>query len=220
MTSVSRPDVMVIVDDTSSMFRFDSSRWSADNVSSRWYRTTSMHASKASVASGRPASFNLSFYGATQSWLRPYLPFIDSSSTTGTSVAISGGSRIENSPTFSVSIDSQQFSSLAYSEMAAIDTRWYTSQTLPDQLHQLTVSGLDKVVVDYAIITPGQSTPLLGSTIAVDDNSPDITYHGNWKEETGRMFNTTSELIVRPLRSTTHTSSTVGDYFVFQFAGM
>ncbi|KAK7029553.1 hypothetical protein VNI00_014430 [Paramarasmius palmivorus] len=197
MTSVSRSDVMVIVDDTNSMFKFDGSRWSADSVSSRWYRNTSMHASKASVASGRPASFNLSFYG--------------------TSVAITGGSRIENHPTFSVSIDSQQLSSLAYSEMA-IDTRWYTSQTLPDQLHQLTVSGLDRVVVDYAIITPGDSTPLLGSTIAVDDSSPEIMYHGNWKEETGRLLNTTSALFVRPLRNTTHTSSTVGDYFIFQFA--
>ncbi|KAK7029554.1 hypothetical protein VNI00_014431 [Paramarasmius palmivorus] len=189
-------DVMVVVDETSSTFQFDDSHWVVNK--GRWYGDTSMYANKASVASGEPASFSFSFYG--------------------TSVAISGVSRIENSPSFSVAIDSQQSSSLTFSEMA-MNTEWYTSQILPDELHQITVSDLDQVVVDYAIVTPGDSTPLQGSTIAVDDSSPEIVYHGNWRKETGQTFNTTLELFVRPLRNTIHTSTAPGDSFVFQFAG-
>ncbi|ESK87604.1 hypothetical protein Moror_1962 [Moniliophthora roreri MCA 2997] len=192
----SKPDVMIIVDDKNMTFN-EPSLWRVSGTP-RWYGGTSMWSSGTFLANETFASFSLSFQGI--------------------SIAFFGNSPApDNSPTFSINIDSQT-SSATYPELRA-DTQWYTSPILTDEPHEITLSNLDQIDVDYAIITPGDQTPLEGTTLTVDDSDPEIVYYGQWKEENGRRFDQGIEISVRPLRSTTHTSTSSGDSFVFQFAG-
>uniref|UniRef100_A0A0W0GFF7 Uncharacterized protein n=1 Tax=Moniliophthora roreri TaxID=221103 RepID=A0A0W0GFF7_MONRR len=192
----SKPDVMIIVDDKNMTFN-EPSLWRVSSTP-RWYGGTSMWSSGTFLVNETFASFSLSFQGI--------------------SIAFFGNSPAQdNSPTFSINIDSQT-SSATYPELRA-DTQWYTSPILTDEPHKITLSNLDQIDVDYAIITPGDQTPLEGTTLTVDDSDPEIVYYGQWKTQNGQRFDQGTEISVRPLRNTTHTSTSSGDSFVFQFAG-
>ncbi|KAJ3886875.1 hypothetical protein GG344DRAFT_69301 [Lentinula edodes] len=98
-------------------------------------------------------------------------------------------------------------------------TQWYQTPTLPDGLHTVNLSSI-VVNLDYAIITAGPTTPLSGSTIVVDDESPEIVYNGNgWKTSDSEIDIGGSWVNGPPLGNTTHRTSNVGNGFSFQFAG-
>ncbi|EEB91236.1 hypothetical protein MPER_10438, partial [Moniliophthora perniciosa FA553] len=193
----SESDVMIIVDDKDMTFN-EPSLWQSED-SPRWYGGSSAWSSRTSLASETFGSFSLSFQG--------------------TSIAFFGNTpSSDNLPIFSINIDSKT-SSAGYPELR-MDTQWYTSPILADEPHKITLYNLDQIDVDYAIITPGDQTPLEGTTLTVDDSNPEIVYHGVWDKQTGQQFHPGGGWAdVRPLRDTTHTSGNTGDSFIFQFAG-
>ncbi|KAI3619535.1 hypothetical protein WG66_016731 [Moniliophthora roreri] len=140
--------------------------------------------------------------------------------STRTSIAFFGNTPGNNaSPTFSINIDSQ-VSSGTYPGFA-VYTQVVHLPILVDGPHNITLYNLDLIDVDYAIITPGDQTPLEGTTLAVvDDSDPEIVYHGMWKKQIGQQFHPGDGTPdIRSLRDTTHASNNTGDSFVFQFAG-
>jgi hypothetical protein len=62
--------------------------------------------------------------------------------------------------------------------------QWYQSPTLREGQHNITVSHTPAVSVDYAVVTAGQNTPLLGQVLIVDDGDSAITYGGSWTRNT------------------------------------
>ncbi|KAF9064522.1 hypothetical protein BDP27DRAFT_1333364 [Rhodocollybia butyracea] len=85
---------------------------------------------------------------------------------------------------------------------------------------------------DYALVKITNSTDLSGQTILVDDANDEIEWTGNWtvKSDTFLDLGTLASILeipnnlfpplqVRPHGNGTHTSTTQGDSFVFQFAG-
>jgi len=100
-----------------------------------------------------------------------------------------------------------------------VNCQWYTSYTLDDtSTHRIEASQLDKVSIDFAVITAGNNTPLTGKTIIVDDSSPEIKWSGQWQEQSNYKFPAGVD-IGRPFGNATHTSANVGDSMTFQFAG-
>ncbi|KAK7016373.1 hypothetical protein VNI00_018933 [Paramarasmius palmivorus] len=104
-------------------------------------------------------------------------------------------------------------------------TQWYRTPSLSDGNHTLIFTGFGVThrYVDYFLVTAGDTTPLPGKTIVVDDAITDeIWYTGQWKETLNKTYITKSPQGARAqaLMNTTHITSTVGDSFEFQFAGL
>ncbi|KAK7472219.1 hypothetical protein VKT23_000341 [Stygiomarasmius scandens] len=137
----------------------------------------------------------------------------------GTSIAFVGNTPHPNSSqSFTVSIDGSEGALMNYPE-PGVNCQWYTSYTLDDaSTHHIQASQLDKVSVDFAVITAGNNTPLTGKTIIVDDNSPEIQWSGQWQEQSNYTFPAGVD-VSRPFGNGTHTSANVGDSTTFQFAG-
>ncbi|KIK66661.1 hypothetical protein GYMLUDRAFT_55376 [Collybiopsis luxurians FD-317 M1] len=146
----------------------------------------------------------------------------------GTSIAFIGGVREQGNrtqSTFGLSI--HQSSSFIieydpeYPQSITPQTifQWYTSPSLPDspEAYSLELSSLQLVGIDYVLIEAGGNTPLTGQTILVDDINPEIIWNGHWTNQSD--FTTTDGFVQRPNGNGTHSSSTVGDSFEFQFAG-
>ncbi|EEB98012.1 hypothetical protein MPER_02560, partial [Moniliophthora perniciosa FA553] len=109
--------------------------------------------------------------------------------------------------TFGTDIDGQQ-STWNYTE-DFINTEWFTSPTLSDGQHRIVVTNLDKSVIDYVLITAGASTPLSGSTAAVDDTNVDeIWYYGQWSAQTNQKVETgingSGRAPARPMKDSVH----------------
>ncbi|KAJ3880248.1 hypothetical protein F5051DRAFT_400383 [Lentinula edodes] len=141
----------------------------------------------------------------------------------GTSISFAGNTpSSSNSPTwFLVGIDSNSPYNVSFPNPGILQsyTQWYQTPTLPDGLHTVNLSSI-VVNLDYAIITAGATTPLNGSTIVVDDESPEILYNGNgWKTSDSGIDIGGGWVNGLPLANTTHRTSNMGDGFSFQFAG-
>ncbi|KAH7878180.1 uncharacterized protein C8R40DRAFT_1167586 [Lentinula edodes] len=141
----------------------------------------------------------------------------------GTSISFAGNTpSSSNSPTwFLVGIDLNSPYNVSFPNPGILQsyTQWYQTPTLPDGLHTVNLSSI-VVNLDYAIITAGATTPLSGSTIVVDDESPEILYNGNgWKTSDSGIDIGGGWVNGLPLANTTHRTSNMGDGFSFQFAG-
>jgi len=70
---------------------------------------------------------------------------------------------------------------------------------------------------DYLTVTAGDSTPLQGRTLAVDDTDSPIVFSGSWSDKPSVTipFDYSSSLY----RDTAHWTSTVGDSLQFEFEG-
>ncbi|KAJ4495371.1 hypothetical protein C8R41DRAFT_918815 [Lentinula lateritia] len=141
----------------------------------------------------------------------------------GTSISFAGNTpSSSDSPTwFLVGIDLNSPYNVSFPNPGILQsyTQWYQTPTLPDGLHTVNLSSI-VVNLDYAIITAGPTTPLSGSTIVVDDESPEIVYNGNgWKTSDSGIDIGGSWVNGPPLGNTTHSTSNMGDGFSFQFAG-
>ncbi|KIK60516.1 hypothetical protein GYMLUDRAFT_261491 [Collybiopsis luxurians FD-317 M1] len=77
------------------------------------------------------------------------------------------------------------------------------------------------VALDYALITPGKTTPLEGSTVVVDDTDREMIYEGNGWNTTTNEVTTCFDGCTHglPLGNGTHKTRTVGDRLKFMFAG-
>ncbi|KAJ6517358.1 hypothetical protein C8R47DRAFT_1031835 [Mycena vitilis] len=121
--------------------------------------------------------------------------------------------------------------------------QFYTSLIAPFP-GALTISlyNANGIMIDYALVTAGNSTNLQGRSIIVDDTSPEILWDGKWSAlnnftlpvtsilpsmevyEAGRDPSAPEDFIffianVSSHAGTTHRTSNVGDSFSFQFAG-
>ncbi|KAE9402676.1 hypothetical protein BT96DRAFT_802821, partial [Gymnopus androsaceus JB14] len=134
----------------------------------------------------------------------------------GTAISFTGNTPSPPSPTwFLARIDSNT----PYTSAKTIYMQWYQTPTLSDGIHNINLSSII-VNFDYAIITPGATTPLSGSTIIVDDRNSEITYNRNgWVTNDAELDFGGGWISGLPLGNTSHQTSNVADGFEFQFAG-
>ncbi|KAJ7584357.1 hypothetical protein C8J56DRAFT_789922 [Mycena floridula] len=123
---------------------------------------------------------------------------------------------------FNVSIDSNALYVAKFQFPSGINQwyhQFYQSPLLLDGKHSINLSSI-VTGVDYAVVTAGQTTPLSGTTILVDDDNPEITYSGSgWQRNTDLIQVGSGYLDAEPVGNATHRSATVGDSFSFQFSG-
>jgi hypothetical protein len=96
--------------------------------------------------------------------------------------------------------------------------QWFTTPTLSDGKHTITVSNLYGTAIDYAVVKVGNNTSLSGQTVIIDDDSSLIQYSGQWSRNTNE-FIPASLPTGYPYANVTHRSSNPGDTFTFQFSG-
>jgi len=123
-----------------------------------------------------------------------------------TAVAATGAS-------YSVKIDDGEF-------VSQTGNGSYDSPTLSDGKHTITYAtgtGSIPPAFDYLSVTAGDSTPLEGRTLAVDDAESSVVYSGSWSNTptVAIPFDYSSSLY----RDTAHWTSTVGDSLKFEFEG-
>ena len=97
--------------------------------------------------------------------------------------------------------------------------QWYQSPTLPDGEHNVTISHMPAVSIDYATVTAGQNTPLLGQVLIVDDDDPSITYKGNWSRNANVFLSSYGPYIGLPYGNATHQTTTPSASATFRFSG-
>ena len=112
--------------------------------------------------------------------------------------------QIDHEPPFSISTGDRAYK------------QWFTTPTLPDNRHTLTINYSFGRTIDYAVVQVGKTTSLTGQTVIVDDDSPLIQYSGGWSRNTIAAPNIPS---IFPYGNGTHRSSNPGDSFTFRFSG-
>ena len=75
------------------------------------------------------------------------------------------------------------------------------------------------VSIDYATVTAGQNTPLLGQVLIVDDDDPSITYKGNWSRNANVFLSSYGPYIGLPYGNATHQTTTPSASATFRFSG-
>ncbi|KAG6881830.1 hypothetical protein C0993_012671, partial [Termitomyces sp. T159_Od127] len=97
---------------------------------------------------------------------------------------------------------------------------FYQSQILPDTIHNLTMSdGSNQnnlVTIDYITITAGESTPLQGERLIVDDNDPSVVFEGEWVLGTDPVLHV-QDISRLAYENTTHRTSSPGASATFHF---
>lgn len=97
--------------------------------------------------------------------------------------------------------------------------QWFKFADLADTHHDITLDFNTNVYFDYAVISAGQSTPLRGRSILVDDSDAAMNYTGAWSEQSDQMFATGDGLQQIPHGKSVHRSTKAGDYVLLQFTG-
>ncbi|KAF4600219.1 hypothetical protein EYR40_007331 [Pleurotus pulmonarius] len=96
---------------------------------------------------------------------------------------------------------------------------WFNIADLADTHHDIALDFSTNVYFDYAVISAGQSTPLQGCSILVDDSDAAMNYTGTWSVEADQMFATGDGLQQIPHGRSVHRSTKAGDYVLLQFTG-
>ncbi|THU98384.1 hypothetical protein K435DRAFT_661023, partial [Dendrothele bispora CBS 962.96] len=200
MTS-SNSAVQVILDQNSSFITYSpSNAWQSDS-SQLWYNGSSF----AATGTDNTKTGSMSVYFQ------------------GTDIAFFGITpHANNALPFVVTIDSGTKYNAIYPE-AQTNCQWFTSYALNDsEVHTVEISALSQINVDFAVVTVGNTTPLDGTTIIVDDLSEEITWNGQWEKHTGLKYVTADDPSFddgRPFGNGTRESTNVGDSMSFTFAG-
>ncbi|KAK7435053.1 hypothetical protein VKT23_019861 [Stygiomarasmius scandens] len=138
----------------------------------------------------------------------------------GTNIAFFG--ETNGTSTFQVQIDDDDPFDAMVPDFGAQSnyTQWYQVPTLEDGIHTIKVSELQGGL-DYVVITAGPSTPFNETTniMVDDDDTSEIHYSGDWDRNTDIITINGGRPSGPPLGNTTHRTNTVGDSFIFQFAG-
>ncbi len=121
---------------------------------------------------------------------------------------------------FSVFIDDGSSYLTSYPSQSAY-MQWYTSPTLEEGTHTITITDMDGTDVDYALVGVSDQTTALGKDILVDSASDSIVWVGDWQTNTSILIPTFEDFHVvnYPLGNSTKDSRTSGDNFSFQFTG-
>ncbi|KAF8908386.1 hypothetical protein CPB85DRAFT_790870 [Mucidula mucida] len=95
--------------------------------------------------------------------------------------------------------------------------QWYQSPELDDGEHTITVSDLEQVGVDYALVTT--TSPQDRSDVVVDDSDSSITYSGTWSESAVLHSNTSQVLPSSSFGSGVQDGRSGNSLFSFPFNG-
>ncbi|KAK0224483.1 hypothetical protein EDD85DRAFT_982082 [Armillaria nabsnona] len=196
---------LILLDDSAFLPGFiPSSLWNTDVGHpdiQQWYQHSSTWAEHSDTRSSTYGSFSVKFEGI--------------------SIAFTG-----NTPpstmrqNFSVFIDDGDSYIASYPSQSAY-MQWYTSPTLEEGTHTITITEMDGTDVDYALVGVGDQTTTLGKDILVDSTSDSIVWVGDWQTNKSILIPTFEDFHVvnYPLGNSTMDSSTSGDKFFFQFTG-
>jgi hypothetical protein len=140
----------------------------------------------------------------------------------GTSVAFFGNTPAPPASEWAlISIDGGAAYNSSYMDPAPPSSRqWFQSPVLSDGTHLINISRIAGTSVDFVVITAGQSTPLSGETLIVDDSDPSITYSGNWSLNTNTYTSRDAPPVGLPYGNATHQTSSAGSSATIQFSGM
>ena len=141
---------------------------------------------------------------------------------TGTSVAFFG-----NTPTPPGSqwalfyVDGAPAVNLSFMDPSppTVDWQWYQSPILPDGKHNITITHMPGVAVDYVVVTAGQNTQIFGQSIIVDDGDPSITYGGAWARNNNSYTDNFGPYRGVPYGNGVHQTTSVGATAMFSFTG-
>ncbi|KAK0491578.1 hypothetical protein IW261DRAFT_96926 [Armillaria novae-zelandiae] len=191
---------LILLDDAAFSPGFSPSAVWGSSHGQLWYQNYSSWAKNADASTSTYGSFSVTFEGISIAF-------------TGNTP---GASTKQN---FSVSIDGADAYVASYPSPAEY-LQWYTSPTLEEGNHTITLSEMDNIDVDYAIIAVGNQTAVQGRDILVDDTSSAIVWTGNWQTNTSTLAHVTRVFLDNhPLGNSTKDSSTSGDSYSFQFTG-
>jgi len=201
------------LDSKSKDFTYGPQNWTV-NEQPPWYGGTATYPGFANPQT--LGSFEVTFGGTSHSSI--LLNFNDASA--GTSIAFTGNTPATTlSQSIIVSIDGGTPYNTSYMDPAPPSYfQWFQSPTLTEGQHTIKVDGIDGTSLDYATITVGQNTPLLGKTVIVDNEDPLVHYSGTWTRTPDKFIpgHIPSGL---PFRNSTHRTTTPGDSITFQFTG-
>ncbi|KAK7029446.1 hypothetical protein VNI00_014580 [Paramarasmius palmivorus] len=165
------------------------------------------------------------FYKGTATWINGTASNRVSFSSTfhGTSISFWGKQPVINTTSFIMTVD--RFLGVNDTQKTIdpprsnLYTEWYRSQPLADEEHTIYGFDLTLIWVDFYLITAGDTTPLSGHTVVVDDAALDeILYRGQWNMRINETVATgVGEAFA--MGNTTHVTNTMGDSFEFNFAG-
>ncbi|KAJ3488305.1 hypothetical protein NLJ89_g11631 [Agrocybe chaxingu] len=192
-------DLLLVVDDNSGDFSF-SGAWVVNSLV-QWYGGTSRQLQEESYPD-QVGYFSFDFEGTLVSFfgVTP-LP----SATRNITASIDGATPTTSGFGFG------DFASPSYRQ-------WYQSPELPDGKHTITVSGIEGISVDYAIVRTSNSTSFRGKRIIVDNDDPSIHYSGSWVRNRDE-FKAGNIPSGTPFQNGTHRSWVVGDKASFNFTG-
>ncbi|KAK0188326.1 hypothetical protein F5146DRAFT_1122553 [Armillaria mellea] len=160
----------------------------------RWYQHSSIWAKHSNASNSTYGSFSVTFEGISIAFTGNTPPSTDKQN-------------------FSVFIDE----SYAYAEYM----QWFLSPMLEEGKHTITLTGMHETDVDYALVSVGNQTTVIGKDIVVDSLSDGIVWVGNWQTNTSTLLTDIAGpyIVHRPLGNSTKDSRTVGNSFSFQFTG-
>ncbi|KAK0447721.1 hypothetical protein EV421DRAFT_1787786 [Armillaria borealis] len=191
---------LILLDDAAFSPGFSPSSVWGSSHGQLWYHNYSSWAKNTDGSTSTYGSFSVTFEGISIAF---------TGNTPGTS----------NKQDFSVSIDGADAYVASYPSPAEY-LQWYMSPILEEGNHTITLSELDNIDVDYAIVAVGNQTTVQGKDILVDDTSNAIVWNGNWQTNTSTLAHITRVFVDNhPLGNSTKDSSTAGDSFSFQFTG-
>ncbi|KAK0243379.1 hypothetical protein EDD85DRAFT_786286 [Armillaria nabsnona] len=191
---------LILLDDAAFSPGFSPSSVWGSSHGQLWYQNYSHWAKNADASTSTYGSFSVTFEGISIAF---------TGNTPGTS----------NKQDFSVSIDGAEAYVASYPSPAEY-LQWYMSPTLEEGNHTVTLSEMDNIDVDYAIVAVGNQTTVQGKDILVDDTSNAIAWTGDWQTNTSTLAHVTRVFVDNhPLGNSTKDSSTAGDSFSFQFTG-
>ncbi|PPQ80154.1 hypothetical protein CVT24_006562 [Panaeolus cyanescens] len=96
--------------------------------------------------------------------------------------------------------------------------QWYQSPTLSEGLHFISLTQLRVVALDMILITIGANTPLNGKTLFIDNEDPQISYSGQWRQNR-EGFQPIGLPPGIPIHNSTHRTENIGDSITFRFTG-
>ncbi|KAJ7598056.1 hypothetical protein C8J56DRAFT_1021981 [Mycena floridula] len=143
----------------------------------------------------------------------------------GTSVALYGittvqGIGIQNSQSFQVTMDGATPYTANTGDSPPHYIQWFQSRLVDQGDHVLQLDNINGTGVDYAVVTPGQDTPLDGQTLMVDDSYTNINYVNHWETQFAKKIIGAGSLYSgSSFQNTTHETDIVGAYMNFSWTG-
>ncbi|KAG5635703.1 hypothetical protein H0H81_010351 [Sphagnurus paluster] len=94
---------------------------------------------------------------------------------------------------------------------------FFTTPTLNEGNHNVTLSTPSNILLDYMVVTAGKTTPLAGEQLIVDDSDPAVKYTGLWTRNQSALFSPTETRL--PFGNATQQTTALNASVLFSFTG-